>query len=89
MKKITPAQDEIFVRKNVDLLRQNRIEEIERELDPSISASQVVEPLARMEMMFPDGEPKSVKAISCDKSQYTRRSIASRVYRVELCWGQI
>ncbi len=63
MKKVTPAQDESFARRYVDLLRQQGFEQVERELDLSIADSNVVEALAKMAGMFPAGEPKSIKVV--------------------------
>jgi hypothetical protein len=63
MKKVTPADDESFARKNVDLLRENRIPEIERVLDPSIPAPKAADELARMRGMFPAEAPKSIKVV--------------------------
>lgn len=63
MKKMTPAEDESFARKNVDLLRQQQFEQIEQELDPSISDSDAKETLATMAGMFPSEEPKSIKVV--------------------------
>jgi hypothetical protein len=63
IRKITPAEDESFARGRVDLLRQHRLEQIERELDPSISDSKAKDALAAMAAMFPADEPKSVKVV--------------------------
>jgi hypothetical protein len=63
MKKMTPAEDESFARKHVDLLRQQQFEQIERELDLSISDSHTRDTLARMAGIFPTEEPKSIKVV--------------------------
>jgi hypothetical protein len=63
MKKITPEKDESFAREYADLLRQQRFEQIEQVLDPSISDSNIKGTLARMAGMFPTEEPKSVKVV--------------------------
>jgi hypothetical protein len=63
MRKITPAEDEAFARRTVDLLRQHQFEQIERELDPSISDPNIGDTLARAAGMFPADDPKSVKAV--------------------------
>lgn len=61
MKKMTPAEDELFARKYVDLLSQQQFEQVEQKLDPSISNSRAT--LATMAGMFPAKEPKSVKVV--------------------------
>lgn len=63
MKKMTPVEDESFVRQHVDLLRQRQFEQIERELDSSISDSDAGDTLATMAGMFPSGEPKTIKVV--------------------------
>jgi hypothetical protein len=63
MKKITPAEDEMFARARVDLLRQHRLEQIEQELDPSISDSNAKDTLTTMAGLFPADEPKSIKVV--------------------------
>jgi hypothetical protein len=68
MKKMTPVEDDSFAREYIDLLRQQRFEEIERELDPSISDSDTKGTLARMAGMFPAEEPKSIKVVDLRRS---------------------
>jgi hypothetical protein len=63
IKRMTPAEDESFARKYIDLLRQQRFEQVERELDPGISDSDTMGTLAKMAGMFPAEEPKSVKVV--------------------------
>jgi len=63
MKKMVPPADEAFARERTDLLRQKRFEQIQRELDPSISDANTEETLKTMAGMFPAEEPKSVKVV--------------------------
>jgi len=63
MKKIVPPADETFAREHTDLLRQKRFEQIQRELDPSISDADTQGTLRTMAEMFPAEEPKSVKVV--------------------------
>jgi hypothetical protein len=63
MKKVVPPADEAFARERTDLLRQKRFEQIQRELDPSISDANTEETLKTMAEMFPSEEPKSVKVV--------------------------
>jgi hypothetical protein len=63
MKRSTPAEDETVARDSVDLLRQHRLEQVEKVLDPSISDPNTKEQLNSMAEMFPAEEPKSVKVV--------------------------
>jgi hypothetical protein len=63
MKKMVPPADETFARERTDLLRQKRFEQIQRELEPSISDANTEETLKTMAGMFPAEEPKSVKVV--------------------------
>jgi len=63
MKRATPAEDETVARDSVDLLRQHRLEQVEKVLDPSISDPNTKEQLNSMAEMFPAEEPKSVKVV--------------------------
>jgi hypothetical protein len=63
MKKMTPAEDESFARRHVDLLRQQQFEQIERELDSSISSPNTRGTLAGMAALFPAEVPKSIKVV--------------------------
>lgn len=63
MKKMVPEADDTFARNRIDQLRQGRFEQIQRELDASISDPNPPQTLSTMERMFPAGEPKSVKAV--------------------------
>jgi hypothetical protein len=63
MKKIVPREDESFARECIDLLRQKRFDQIERELDPSISEPKIQDTLNAMAGMFPDEKPRSAKVV--------------------------
>jgi len=63
MKKVTPAEDESFARSQVDLLRQQQFDQIERELDSGILDSNTRHELGVMAVMFPPEAPKSVKVV--------------------------
>ena len=63
MKKFTPQEDESAARGYVELLRQGKFEEIERELDPSLGDSNVLGTLRKMAEFFPADTPESVKVV--------------------------
>jgi hypothetical protein len=63
MKQKTPAVDETYAKWQVELLRQRRFEEIQRELDSSISDANILDTLNTMAGMFPPEEPKSLKVV--------------------------
>jgi len=61
MSRITPPQDEASARNYVELLRERKFEEIERDLDPSLQDSR--DKLSAMADLIPMGEPKSIKVV--------------------------
>lgn len=64
MKKWTPPGDESTARSYVDLLRQGKFDQIERDLDPSIADSNTRDTFAKMAAIFPIENPESVKVVS-------------------------
>jgi hypothetical protein len=63
MKRFTPPEDEAIARKYVDLLRQEKFEQIDVDLDPSLIDSNLRDTLAKMAGMFPPDSPKSAKVV--------------------------
>ena len=64
LKKITPEKDEAFARRYVDLLRDYKFAEVEKDLDLSIKPPEVGDTLKRMADLFPAGEePMSAKVV--------------------------
>ncbi len=58
-----PREDEVFALHSVDLLRQGRLDQLEDQLDPSISDAQIHDELARMHDMFPSAQPATIKTM--------------------------
>jgi hypothetical protein len=88
MKRATPVEDETVARDSVDLLRQHRLEQVERILDPSIYDANTKEQLNRMAEMFPAEEPKSVKVVSFGILRHQNTSIHTLTleYEYEQKW---
>lgn len=63
MKKWTPPEAESIARKYVDLLREGKLDLIERDLDPSIMDSDVGGTFAKMAAMFPAEAPESIRVV--------------------------
>jgi hypothetical protein len=63
MNRETPVEDESFARKHVELLRQQDFVEVEQDLDPSITDSDIRNKLVALAAVFPPEEPKSVKVV--------------------------
>jgi hypothetical protein len=63
IKKITPPEDEAIARRYVDYLRQNRLDQIEQDLDPGLKDSNTHGTFASMAAMFPAQEPVSTKVV--------------------------
>jgi hypothetical protein len=53
MKRFTPPADESIARSYVELLRQGKFDQIQRDLDPSLINSEVPDTFARMAAIFP------------------------------------
>jgi hypothetical protein len=69
MKSFTPTADESIARNCVDLLRQEKFDQIERQLDPTLVDSNLRNTLAEMAALFPHGDPESVKVVGLNVSQ--------------------
>lgn len=63
IKKITPPEDEASARSYVELLRQNKFDQLEQDFDPSIQGPATRATLASMATMLPDNAPSSVKVV--------------------------
>jgi len=63
MNKMTPQQDESVARNYIDQLRQNKFDQIEKDMDSSISDSDIPGALVKMAAMFPAQDPVSVKVV--------------------------
>src|SRR5439155_9564585 len=63
MKKWTPPEAESIARNYVELLRQGKFDQIERDLDSSVTDSNVRDKLAKMAAIFPTENPLSVKVV--------------------------
>jgi hypothetical protein len=63
MKMMTPSEDEQVARGYINLLRQNKIEQIEKDLDPSIKTANIQDMLAKMAALIPSQDPQSVKVV--------------------------
>jgi hypothetical protein len=77
MKKMTPQEDEAITRRYVDDLRQNRLDQIEHDLDPRLKDSNTHDTFSSMAEMFPDQEPVSTKVVGF-------RSFLGNVRRTEV-----
>jgi hypothetical protein len=63
MDRFTPPADESLARSYVDLLRQEKFDQIERDFDPSVVDANTRDALVKMAELFPAGKPESVKAV--------------------------
>jgi hypothetical protein len=63
MKKWTPPEAESVARGYVDLLRQGKFDQIEHDLDSSVTDSNVRDTFAKMAAIFPAENPVSVKVV--------------------------
>ena len=63
IKKIASSEDEAGAKYYIELLRQNKFEEIARDLDPSIQRSDIRDIFLKMAEMIPPQAPESVKIV--------------------------
>lgn len=70
MKKITPSEAESVAKGYVDLLRQNRFDEIEKDLDASINTFDIHSTLVKMAQMIPTQQPESIKVVGVNKNVF-------------------
>jgi hypothetical protein len=63
MKTMIPQEDEAITRRYVDDLRQNRLDQVEHDMDPELKDSNLHGTLAYMAAMFPAQEPLSTKVV--------------------------
>lgn len=63
VKRFASPEDEANARRYIDLLRQGKFAQIERDLDPSLVDSNIQDTLGRMAAMIPPEGPKSIKVV--------------------------
>ncbi len=69
MKRWTPPEAESIARRYVDLLRQGKFDQIQRDLDPTVDDPDVRGTFAQMAAIFPAGTPESVKVVGANVFQ--------------------
>jgi hypothetical protein len=67
MKTITAPQDESNAAEYIDLLRENKFDQIKKDLDPSLEDAATQNTLINMAAMFPAQRPVSVKVVGMEK----------------------
>ena len=63
MKKLVPPEDEAVARNYVEMLRRGEIDQIQRQLDPSVAQAGDREKLVQLSGMFPAEGPQSSKVV--------------------------
>ena len=66
---MTPSEDEQVARGYIDLLRQNRFEQIEQDLAPDFKTATIHETLVKMAALIPSQNPQSIKVVGADISR--------------------
>ncbi len=67
IKKFTPPEDEAIATNYIALLRQNKFEPIEKDLDPSLRGALTQDTLVKMAQAIPVQDPISVKVIGAQQ----------------------
>ena len=68
IKKFTPPEDEAMATNYIALLRQNKFERIQNDLDPSIKSALTQDTLVKMAKAIPPEDPVSVKVIGAQQA---------------------
>jgi hypothetical protein len=63
MKKFVPPDAESADKEYVEQLQHGKFDQIERDLDPSLSSPGIADAFAKMTALFPAGTPKSIKVV--------------------------
>lgn len=70
IKKMTPPEAESAAKGYIDLLRKNRFEEIEKDLDPSIKSADIRKEMDKMAQMIPAQQPESIKVVGAQVNTF-------------------
>lgn len=65
VKFITPPEDEATAKKYIELLRQDRFDELRKVSDPEINAKLDHDTFEQLRAAIPEGDPVSVKVVGC------------------------
>ena len=76
MKMFVPPQDESNAKEYVDLLREGKFEQIEREMEPVYVNSNTRDVLMQMAAVFPDETPQSIKVVGAESRSRTGNGTA-------------
>jgi hypothetical protein len=66
LRKYAPQEDESLALRYIEMLRQNRFDQIEDRLDPGVKDEEIRNTLAGMAQLFPAREPASIKPVEVD-----------------------
>ncbi len=80
MQKFASPEDQALARHYIDLLRQERLEDIEKTMDPSIAGPSAHQTLMRMAALFPPGEPTSVTLVGAHQIRTPSSSTANLTF---------
>jgi hypothetical protein len=69
IKRLTPPKDQTIATNYIALLRQNKFEQIEKDLDPSIKSALTQDTLVKMAEAIPPQDPVSVKVIGAQQAR--------------------
>jgi hypothetical protein len=77
MDKMIPPEDEATAKNYISLLRDNKFELIEKDLDPSLKAANIRQTLAGMAALIPAQQPLSVKVVGLHVSHFSSNGKSS------------
>ncbi len=83
LKKLADPEDEAKARQTIGLLREQRFDELEAALDPSIRGPNIRDTLRQMAELIPAGEPVEVKLVGMQISKSADHRTSNITYQYE------
>ena len=83
MKKIVPPEQEAIAKGYVELLRQREFDQIEHDLDSSVTDSNTENTLAQMAALFPDENTASIKVVGAHTFSDQKSSTMDMTFEYE------
>lgn len=80
MQKFASQEDQLLAKSYIDLLRQQRFEDIEKASDPSILRPTLRDTLIKMSALIPAGEPTSVTLVGARKMNFADSSTVNLTF---------
>jgi hypothetical protein len=80
IRKLAPAEDQVFAEKALDQLRQKQFEDLEKRFDASIQQPNLREVMEKMSALLPAGEPSKVRLLSTRQNNHSTQETNTLTY---------